>query len=62
MGDAHNQGLQTYIVGASEKIQKRLHKLGLFDLVTAAHIMESRTEALRQAVTNLDSQPLSSYS
>jgi SulP family sulfate permease len=60
--DAHDKGLQIYIVGASEKIQKRLHKLGLFDLVTAAHIMESRTEALRQAVTNLDSQPISSYS
>jgi len=60
--DAHDRGLQIYIVGASEKIQKRLHKLGLFDLVTAAHIMESRTEALRQAVHNLDSQPISSYS
>jgi SulP family sulfate permease len=48
--DAHDKGLQVYIVGASEKIQGRLKKLGLFDLVTPAHILSDRTEALRQAV------------
>nr|WP_242040757.1 STAS domain-containing protein [Coleofasciculus sp. FACHB-1120] len=48
--DAHDQGLQVYIVGASEKIQNRLQKLGLFDLVTPDHILSDRTEALRQVV------------
>lgn len=48
--DAHDKGLQVYIVGASEKIQRRLQKLGLFDLVTPEHILNDRTEALRQAV------------
>ena len=48
--DAHDKGLQVYIVGASEKIQGRLKKLGLFDLVTPDHILSDRTEALRQAV------------
>jgi len=48
--DAHDKGLQVYIVGASEKIQGRLKKLGLFDLVNPAHILSDRTEALRQAV------------
>ena len=48
--DAYDKGLQVYIVGASEKIQHCLQKLGLFDLVTREHILSDRTEALRQAV------------
>jgi len=48
--DAHDKGLEVYIVGASEKIQRRLQKLGLFDLVNPEHILRDRTEALRQAV------------
>jgi SulP family sulfate permease len=48
--DAHDKGLQIHIVGASAKIQSRLERLGLFDMVTAAHILDNRTEALRQAV------------
>ncbi len=48
--DAHDKGLQIYIVGASEKIEKRLHKLGLFEFITAEHIMDERTDALRHAV------------
>ncbi len=48
--DAHDKGLQIYIVGASAKIQSRLERLGLFNMVTAAHIQDNRTEALRQAV------------
>ncbi|MEB3249598.1 MAG: SulP family inorganic anion transporter [Merismopediaceae bacterium] len=56
--DAHDQGLKIYLVGASEKIQKRLHKLGLFDLITAEHILSDRTEALRQALDVVDHQPI----
>jgi SulP family sulfate permease len=48
--DAHDKGLQIYIVGASEKIKARLHKLGLFEFITEEHIMSDRTEALRHAV------------
>lgn len=48
--DAHDKGLAIYIVGASTKIQSRLERLGLFNMVTAAHILSNRTEALRQAV------------
>ncbi|MFB2918168.1 MULTISPECIES: SulP family inorganic anion transporter [Aerosakkonema] len=48
--DAYDKGLQIYIVGASEKIQRRLQRLGLFDLITSEHILSDRTVALRQAV------------
>ncbi len=48
--DAHDKGLQVYIVGASSKIQKRLERLGLFDLISPEHVLDNRTEALRQAV------------
>ncbi len=48
--DAYDKGLQIYIVGASEKIQNRLQRLGLFALVTPEHIFSDRTEALQHAV------------
>lgn len=49
--DAHDKGLAIYIVGASTKIQSRLERLGLFNMVAAApQILSNRTEALRQAV------------
>jgi len=54
--DAHDKGLEIYIVGASAKIQSRLERLGLFNMVTAAHILDNRTEALRQAVDHTHSK------
>jgi SulP family sulfate permease len=48
--DAHDKGLQIYIVGASTKIQSRLERLGLFNLITPEHILDNRIEALQQAV------------
>ncbi|MEG4349475.1 SulP family inorganic anion transporter [Microcoleus sp. LAD1_D3] len=48
--DACDKGLQVYIVGASTKIQQRLQKLGLLDLIAPEHVMSDRTAALRQAV------------
>ncbi|QZZ22158.1 SulP family inorganic anion transporter [Leptothermofonsia sichuanensis E412] len=48
--DAYDKGLQIYVVGASTKIQNRLERLGLFELIKPEHILDSRTEALRQAV------------
>jgi sulfate permease, SulP family len=60
--DAQDKGLQIYIVGASEKIKARLQKLGLFDLITAEHIMSDRTEALRHAVNLVNEKQINSPS
>lgn len=51
--DAYDKGLQIYVVGASTKIQNRLERLGLFDLIKTEHVMPDRTEALRQAVDHV---------
>jgi SulP family sulfate permease len=48
--DAHDKGLEVYVVGISEKIQRRFHKLGLFDLIQPEHVISDRTTALQQAV------------
>ncbi len=48
--DAHDKGLQVYIVGASSKIESRLEKLGIFSLIKPDHVISDRTAALRQAV------------
>jgi SulP family sulfate permease len=48
--DAYDKGLQIYVVGASTKIQTRLERLGLFELIKPEHVLANRTEALRQAV------------
>jgi len=52
--DAHDKGLLVYVVGASEKVQKRLQKLGLFDLIHPDHLVGDRTLALRQAVEQVN--------
>ncbi len=52
--DAYDKGLQIYVVGASTKIQNRLERLGLFDLIKAEHVLDNRTEALKQAVSQID--------
>ncbi|GAB4345269.1 MAG: SulP family inorganic anion transporter [Leptolyngbyaceae cyanobacterium] len=54
--DAHDKGLQIYVVGASTKIQTRLERLGLFELIKPEHILANRTEALRQAVDHVYSK------
>lgn len=51
--DAHDKGLQVYVVGASTKIQNRLERLDLFDLIEPEYILDNRTEALRQAVDHV---------
>ncbi|MBD0334465.1 MAG: SulP family inorganic anion transporter [Cyanobacteria bacterium Co-bin13] len=51
--DAYDKGLKVYIVGASQKIQKRLEKLGIFAIIPQAQIFSDRTEALRQAVATI---------
>jgi sulfate permease, SulP family len=62
--DALTKGLQVYIVGMSEKIQRRLQTLGLIDLIHPDHIISDRTTALRYAVESIKdsgslNQPLS---
>ncbi|MGC8714549.1 MAG: SulP family inorganic anion transporter, partial [Leptodesmis sp.] len=54
--DAHDKGLQIYVVGASAKIQTRLERLGLFELIKPEHVLANRTEALRQAVDHVYSK------
>jgi SulP family sulfate permease len=54
--DACDKGLQVYIVGASEKIQQRLQKLGLLDPIAPEHFLSDRTAALRQAVAVVDNK------
>ena len=56
--DAHDKGLEVYVVGASEKIQRRLQKLGLFDLIHPEHVMSDRTAALQQAVDRIHRQEI----
>jgi SulP family sulfate permease len=48
--DARDKGLQVYLVSPSEQTQRRLQKLGLLDLIQPEHVLNNRTEALRQAV------------
>jgi SulP family sulfate permease len=57
--DAHDKGLQIYVVGASEKILKRLQKLGLFDLINPDHVLDDRTDALKQAIAHIESKTVS---
>lgn len=54
--DAYDKGLQIYVVGASTKIQTRLERLGLFELIKPEHVLANRTEALRQAVDHVYSK------
>lgn len=51
--DAYDKGLEVYLVGASEKIQRRLRRLGLFDLIRVEHVMGDRTEALELALDHV---------
>lgn len=51
--DASDKGLAIYLVGASEKVQRRLQKLGLFDVIHADHFFSDRTAALEQAVSQV---------
>lgn len=54
--DACEKGLQVYIVGASTQIKSRLEKLGLFALIMPEHVLNDRSQALRQAVSYVSSQ------
>ncbi|OWY68426.1 sodium-independent anion transporter [cyanobacterium TDX16] len=48
--DAVEQGRHVFIVGAAGSVQRRLEKLGIFDLLPPQNLMTDRLAALRQAV------------
>jgi SulP family sulfate permease len=54
--DAHDKGLEVYVVGASPKVAKRLDKLGVFELISVDHVQSDRTEALQKAVDLVNSK------
>ncbi|MCU0551289.1 MAG: SulP family inorganic anion transporter [Leptolyngbya sp. Prado105] len=48
--DAHDKGVEIFVVGATEKIRQRLGNLGITELVSADRFLNDRTAALSQAV------------
>ncbi|AFY86443.1 MULTISPECIES: SulP family inorganic anion transporter [Chroococcidiopsis] len=53
--DAVEQGRHVFIVGATGSVQRRLEKLGIFDLLPPQNLMTDRLAALRQAVALVNS-------
>ncbi|MEM6452373.1 MAG: SulP family inorganic anion transporter [Cyanobacteria bacterium P01_D01_bin.105] len=49
---------KVYIVGAKDQTYKRLTKLGLLDIVPAERFLADRTEALRQALQAVQTEPM----
>ena len=49
--DAIDKGRHVFIVGATGKIKQRLQKLGILNVLPPHHIVDSREEALKQALS-----------
>ena len=47
--DACQKGRKVFIVGATGQIQRRLQRLGIFELIPRGNLFATRQEALRQA-------------
>lgn len=60
--DAHDKGLAVYLVGASERVQRRLQKLGLFDVLQADHVVSDRTTALEKSLAQVDQRKITKTS
>ncbi len=58
--EAVEGGRDVYIVGAKDQTYKRLTKLGLLNTVPAERFLDSRTEALRQALVAVNMRETSS--
>lgn len=56
--EAIDEGRQVFIVGASAKIQQRLEKFGIPQMLPPDHILMDRKEALQKAVTLVRKAPL----
>ncbi len=61
--DAIDNGRHVFIVGAAGKIKQRLQKLGILNILPPNHIVDSREEALKQALNlvNYRSNDVSQY-
>ncbi|MGI8934071.1 MAG: bicarbonate transporter BicA [Phormidesmis sp.] len=59
--EAVEGGRDVYIVGAKDQTYKRLTKLGLLNTVPAERFLDSRTEALRQALAAVNIRTTSSH-
>lgn len=51
--DANDKGVQIFVVGATEKTKLRLERLGITELISPQRFLSDRTEALEQAVTQV---------
>ena len=51
IADAIDKGRHVFIVGATGKIKQRLQKLGILNVLPPHHIVDSREEALKQALS-----------
>jgi SulP family sulfate permease len=58
--DAHDQGRQVLIAGATVKVKRRLEKLGVLNFVAPHNWYMTRSEALKQAVELVNSYPVGS--
>lgn len=56
--EAIDEGRQVFIVGASAKIQKRLDKFGIPQMLPPDHILMDRQQALQKAILSLQDMPL----
>ncbi len=56
--EAIDERRQVFIVGASAKIQKRLQKFGIPQMLPPDHILMDRQEALQKAIFSLQDMPL----
>ncbi len=55
--DACDKGLEVFIVGATEKIEQRLERFGILNLIPRNHLVRNRVDALHQAVALVNAQP-----
>ncbi|MBD1904022.1 SulP family inorganic anion transporter [Funiculus sociatus GB2-A5] len=55
--DACDKGLEVFIVGATEKIEQRLERFGILNLIPQNHLVRNRVDALHQAVALVNAQP-----
>ncbi|MDJ0745448.1 MAG: SulP family inorganic anion transporter [Xenococcaceae cyanobacterium MO_167.B27] len=60
--EAVENGRQVFLVGLKGQAEKRLRKLGIMNQVPAENCLRNRTQALRQAVTFVHTQPQNQYS
>ncbi|HEY9852122.1 MAG TPA: SulP family inorganic anion transporter [Leptolyngbyaceae cyanobacterium] len=58
--EASEKGRQIFIVCKAEKVKRRLERLGLFNFVPYEHMLNDRTDALRQALAKVNASVVAS--